>query len=253
MDSRSKHALPWGPFERHPGAVLTIGLVGGMSWHSTEAYYRRINEQVAARRGGHASARVSLQSLDFAEVRDCQVRGDWAGSARLLAGAAARCEAGGADLVALCTNLMHKNFAALEAAVTVPAVHIADAVATEAHRGGNATVGLLGARWVMEETFYAERLAGHGISVVVPDAAGRDLVDRVVFDEITRGVFREESRAAYVDVMRDLAARGATAVVLACTEIGLLVPPGRAPVPVIDSATAHADLLVDLALARDPL
>ncbi len=109
--------------------MKTIGLIGGMSWHSTEAYYRRINEQVATRLGGHSSARVSLQSLDFAEVRDCQVRGDWAASATLLAEAAVRCEAGGADLVALCTNLMHKNFAALESALTVPAVHIADAVA----------------------------------------------------------------------------------------------------------------------------
>lgn len=229
--------------------MQTIGLIGGMSWHSTEAYYRRINEQVAARLGGHASARVSLQSLDFAEVRACQVRGDWAGSAALLAGAAVRCEAGGADFVALCTNLMHKNFTALEDAVSVPAVHIADAVAAEARRHGWTTVGLLGARWVMEEDFYADRLAGHGISVVVPDAAGRTEVDRVVFDEITQGHFLPSSRASYVSVMRDLAERGAEAVVLACTEIGLLVSPDDAPLPVIDSATAHADLLVELALA----
>jgi aspartate racemase len=228
--------------------MLTIGLIGGMSWHSTEAYYRRINEQVASRLGGHASARISLQSLNFAEVRDCQVRGDWAGSAAMLADAARRCEAGGADLVALCTNLMHKNFPALEAALSVRAVHIADAVAAVARREGWTTLGLLGARWVMEETFYADRLAEHGISVVVPDAAGRELVDRVVFDEITQGRFLETSRAAYVDVMRDLAARGADATVLACTEIGLLVSPDQAPLPVIDSATAHADLMVDLAL-----
>ena len=229
--------------------MQTIGLIGGMSWHSTEAYYRRINEQVAARLGGHASALISLQSLNFADVRDAQVRGDWAGSAALLAEAAVRCEAGGADLVALCTNLMHKNFAALEGAVSVPAVHIADAVAGVANRAGAKTLGLLGARWVMEETFYADRLAEHGISVVVPDAAGRTEVDRVVFDEITRGRFLESSRASYVAIMRDLAAQGADAVVLACTEIGLLVSPDDAPLPVIDSATAHADLLVDLALA----
>ncbi|MGA8845949.1 MAG: aspartate/glutamate racemase family protein, partial [Nocardioides sp.] len=109
-------------------------------------------------------------------------------------------------------------------------------------------LGLLGARWVMEETFYADRLAEHGISVVVPDESGRELVDRVVFDEITQGHFREQSRAAYIEVMRDLASRGADAVVLACTEIGLLVSPDQAPLPVIDSATAHADLMVDLAL-----
>ena len=181
-------------------------------------------------------------------MRDCQVRGDWAGSAALLADAARRCEAGGADFVALCTNLMHKNFAALESGVTVPAVHIADAVAAVARREGWTTLGLLGARWVMEETFYADRLAEHGISVVVPDAAGRDLVDRVVFDEITQGRFLDSSRVAYVEVMRDLADRGADAVVLACTEIGLLVGADDAPLPVVDSAVAHVDLLVELAL-----
>lgn len=234
------------------GGMKTIGLVGGMSWHSTATYYRLINEQVAARLGGHASARISLQSLDFADVRDCQVRGDWAGSAALLADATRRCVAGGAEMVGLCTNLMHKNFAALEAAADehdVPAVHIADAVAVVARRNGWTTLGLLGARWVMEETFYAERLATHGIAVVVPDEAGRDLVDHVVFDEITQGIFRDESRAAYVEVMRDLSARGADAVVLACTEIGLLVEAADAPVPVVDSAVAHASLLVELALA----
>jgi aspartate racemase len=228
--------------------MKTIGLIGGMSWYSTATYYRILDEQVAARLGGHASARVSLQSLDFSEVRDCQVRGDWAGSAALLAAAAQRCEAGGADMVALCTNLMHKNFAAVEDAVTVPAVHIADAVAAVAHGNGWRTLGLLGTRGVMEETFYAERLAGHGIDVVVPDEEGRDLVDRVIFDEITQGVIRDGSRKAYIDVMRDLRAQGADAVVLACTEIGLLVGPGDAPLPVIDSAEAHAHLLVDLAL-----
>ncbi len=232
--------------------MKTIGLIGGMSWHSTEVYYRRINEQVAARLGGHASARISLQSLNFADVRDCQVRGDWAGSAELLADATRRCVAGGADLVALCTNLMHKNFAALEAAAGVPAVHIADAVAEVARREGWTTLGLLGTSWVMEETFYADRLAAHGIAVVVPEAAERALVDRVVFDEITQGTFREDSRAAYVDVMRGLRDRGAEATVLACTEIGLLVGAEQAPLPVIDSAVAHADLLVELALATDP-
>ena len=228
--------------------MLTIGLIGGMSWHSTEAYYRRINEQVAARRGGHASARIALQSLDFAEVRDHQVRDDWAGAGELLAEAARRCEAGGADLVAIATNLMHKVLPAVEAAVSVPAVHIADAVAAAAQRSGSTTLGLLGTSWVMEETFYADRLARHGIRVVVPHATDRAEVDRVVFEEITRGRFVDGSRERYVAIMRDLADRGAEAVALACTEIGLLVGPDQAPLPTIDSATAHADLLVDLAL-----
>jgi len=228
--------------------MKTIGLIGGLSWHSTAAYYRRINEQVAARRGGHASARISMQSLDFAEIRECQVTGDWARSAALLADAAGRCQAGGADFVGLCSNLMHKNFPVMEDALSVPAVHIADAVARHAKANGWSTVGVLGARWVMEETFYSDRLATHDIGVVVPDAADRTLVDRVVFDEITQGRFLEESRDAYVGVMERLAGQGADAVVLACTEIGLLVGRDQAPLPSIDSATAHADLLVELAL-----
>lgn len=228
--------------------MKTIGLVGGMSWHSTATYYRLINEEVAARLGGHASAKISLQSLDFSQVRDCQLREDWAGSGALLAEAARRCEAGGADVVGLCTNLMHKNFATLESAVSVPAVHIADAVAAVARREGWTTLGLLGARWVMEETFYADRLATHGIRVVVPGEQDRAMVDRVVFDEITQGIFTPQSRAAYVAVMHELAARGADAVVLACTEIGLLVTAEDAPLPVVDSAVAHAGHLVDLAL-----
>ena len=233
--------------------MQTIGLIGGMSWHSTEAYYHHVNEQVAARRGGHASARIVLQSLDFAEVRDFQVRGDWQGAGELLADAARSCEDSGADLVAICTNLMHKVFADVEAAVSVPAVHIADAVAAVAQRAGWTTLGLLGTSWVMEEPFYADRLATHGIDVVVPTPDDRAEVDRVIFEEITRGRFVDGSRERYVAIMRDLADRGAEAVALACTEIGLLVDPNQAPLPTIDSATAHADLLVDLALAPPAL
>ncbi len=248
MASHMNSGIPFACRCRHACLMKTIGLVGGLSWHSTAAYYRRINEQVAARRGGHASALISLQSVDFAEIRECQLADDWPRSAALLAGAAARCQAGGADLVGLCTNLMHKNFPAMEDAISIPAVHIADAVAHEAKTNKWSNVGVLGARRVMEETFYSDRLATHGVSVVIPDDADRTLVDRVVFEEITQGRFLEESRAAYVGVMKRLAAQGADAVVLACTEIGLLVGPDQAPLPSIDSAIAHADLLVALAL-----
>ena len=233
--------------------MTTIGLVGGMSWHSTMEYYRILNERVAADRGGHASAQVALQSLDFAEVRACQQAGDWERSAALLAQAARRCEAAGADVVALCTNLMHKNFAAMEDAVDVPALHIADAVGAVAVRSGWSRLLVLGTSWVMEEPWYAERLARHGVEVVVPDADERAMVDRVVFEELTQGVLAPASRAAYVDVIARSAARGAEAVVLACTEIGLLVGPGDSPLPTIDSAHAHAHALADLALDRSAL
>lgn len=229
--------------------MQTIGLIGGMSWHSTASYYRIINETVAERRGGHASASIALQSLDFAEIRQCQVDGDWAAAGELLSRAAGRCVAGGADVVAICTNLMHKVAPEVEASIDVPLLHIADAVAGVAGPPGWRRLGILGARWVMEESFYGDRLARHGISAVAPDAADRDLVDRVVFDELTQGQIRDESRAAYVGVIERLAEQGAEAVVLACTEIGLLVSADDSPLPLICSADAHAHALAEVALS----
>ena len=230
-------------------ATRTLGLIGGMSWHSTATYYRLLNEAVAAERGGHASARIVLQSLDFSEIRACQVAGDWARAAALLAEAGRRCVDGGADVVAICTNLMHKVAPEVEAAIDVPLLHIADAVAAEAERNGWSRLGILGTRWVMEEPFYADRLARHGKQAVVPDAADRELVDRVVFDELTQGKVTETSRAAYLDVVRRLAEQGAEAVVLACTEIGLLIGPDDSPLPIIDSAEVHALELARAVLA----
>lgn len=229
--------------------MKTIGLIGGMSWHSTVEYYARINEQVARLRGGHASARLALQSLDFEEIRQCQLAGDWERSGQILADAARRLEAGGADLVAICTNLMHKNFSEVASATSLPTIHIADAVAREALAHGWSRIGLLGTRLVMAESFYADRLATHGIEVLVPDSSEWDEIDRVIFDELTLGEFLESSRATFVRVMNDLKERGAAAVALSCTEIGLLVPAAVAPLPMVDSATAHADLLVELSAA----
>ncbi len=229
--------------------MRTLGLIGGMSWHSTATYYRLINEAVAAERGGHASARIVLQSLDFSEIRACQVAGDWAGAGRLLAEAARRCTDSGADVVAICTNLMHKVAPVVEAAVDVPLLHIADAVAAEAERRGWERLGILGTRWVMEEPFYSDRLARHGKKAVTPDEGDRMLVDRVVFEELTQGKVLDRSRAAYLDVVSRLAERGADAVVLACTEIGLLLDPEDSPLPVIDSAEVHARELARTALA----
>ena len=227
----------------------TLGLIGGMSWHSTMTYYRIINEAVAAELGGHASARIVLHSLDFAEIRECQLAGDWDRAGELLADAARHCTRSGADVVAICTNLMHKVAPAVEAAVDVPLLHIADAVAAEGERRGWERLGILGTRWVMEEPFYADRLARHGKIAVTPDAADRERVDHVVFEELTRGVVRPESRAFYLDVVGRLAERGAEAVVFACTEIGLLIGPEDSPLPVIDSAEVHARELARAALA----
>jgi aspartate racemase len=208
-----------------------IGLVGGLSWYSTVEYYRVINEQVQERIGGHASASVALQSVDFAQVRACQQSGDWAEAGRILGDAARRCEAAGADLVLICSNLMHKVYDDVAAVVDVPVVHIADAVAAEAAARGWSRLGLLGTRWVMEEPFYGERLGRQGIGVVVPQQH-RELVDRVIFEELTQGVVRAESRAAYAAMLERLREAGAQAVVLAF----------------IDSMRAHATRAVDLAL-----
>jgi aspartate racemase len=248
-----KPSLPRVPDLPEDGQMQTIGLVGGMSWYSTLEYYRVINTEVQRRLGGHASAQVTLQSLDFAAVRRCQQDEDWAAAGRLLGDAARRCEAGGADVVLICTNLMHKVAAAVADSIQVPLLHIADAVAAQAQRDGWTRLGLLGARWVMEETFYADRLAAHGISVVTPDAADRAMVDRVIFAELTQGRIEPASRDAYAAVVADLADRGAEAVILGCTEIGLLLTEADSRLPLIDSMQAHALAAVDVALAPVPV
>jgi aspartate racemase len=236
------------PPSRDDGDMRKIGLIGGMSWHSTLEYYRLINDAVSAELGGHHSARIALESLDFDQVRALQLAEDWDAAGDLLADAGRRLCAAGADTVLICTNLMHKVAPAVEAAIDVPLLHIGDAVAGEARAAGIDTVGLLGTDWVMRERFYGDRLARHGVRTVAPDAADRQLVDRVVFEELTQGTVCDASRIEYVRVIESLAARGAQAVVLACTEIGLLVRPGDSPIPLIDSAHAHARAAARFAL-----
>ena len=228
--------------------MQTIGLVGGMSWHSTVEYYRLANELVAERRGGHTSAKIALQSLDFAEVRACQVAGDWGRAARLLAEAAQRCERSGADLVLICTNLMHRVADDVQAAIDVPLLHIADAIADRAHELGWSRLGVLGSSWVMEEDFYVGRLARHGLAVEVPGAADRAEADRVIFDELTQGIVRDESRTSYVEILGRLRDQGAEGVVLGCTEIELLIRPEDAPLPVLASMRTHVEAAVAAAL-----
>jgi aspartate racemase len=228
--------------------MKTIGLIGGMSWHSTLNYYRVINELVAERLGGHASAKVVLESLDFAEVRDCQVRGDWPAAGRLLAEAGQRCERSGADVVLICTNLMHRVADDVQAAIDIPLLHIADAIADRARESGWSRLGVLGARWVMEEDFYVGRLTRAGMTVDVPDAVGRADVDRIIFDELTLGRVEDRSRATYAGIIEGLAASGSEALVMACTEIELLVRPQDSPIPLLDSMRTHAEAAAAFAL-----
>jgi aspartate racemase len=228
--------------------MQTIGLVGGMSWHSTLEYYRVINELVAQRRGGHASARITLESLDFSEVRDCQVRGDWAGAGRLLAEAGQRCEQSGADLVLICSNLMHRVADEVQAAIDVPLLRITDAIADRARDAGWSRLGVLGTRWVMEEDFYVGRLARAGLTIEVPTPAERVEVDRIIFDELTLGQVKRSSRATYAGIINRLRDEGADAVALGCTEIELLVRAEDSPIPVLDSMRTHAEAAVAVAL-----
>ncbi len=230
--------------------MRTIGLIGGMSWESTVPYYREINRYVAARLGGFHSARLVLWSVDFHELESAATAGRWEDAGQILADAARRLEGAGADLLVLCTNTMHRVADAITAAVDVPLLHIADTVAAEVKASGLRTVGLLGTRFTMEQEFYRDRLAlRHGLEVLVPPAEERELVDRTIFEELVHGEIRDASRDSFRAVIEGLADRGAEGVVLGCTEIGLLVDPADASVPLFDSATIHARAAAAVALS----
>lgn len=231
--------------------MKTIGLIGGMSWESTVPYYREINEQVRLRLGGLHSARVALYSVDFADIEPHQRTGRWDEAGEALARAGRAVEAAGADFLVLCTNTMHKVAPAIEAAVSIPLLHIADPTAEAVRHAGIRTIGLLGTRFTMEQDFYRERLQSHhGLEVLVPEAQGREVVHRVIYEELCRGVVTEESRAQYREVIAGLVRKGAGGVILGCTEIAMLVSPSDSSVPVFDTTRLHAAAAVDLALAE---
>lgn len=231
--------------------MRTIGLIGGMSWESTQTYYRLINQGVKAQLGGLHSARLVLYSVDFAEIEALQRRGDWAATAQILGAAAHSLEAAGADFLVLCTNTMHIVAPELEQAVSIPLLHIADATARELHRQGVSRVGLLGTRFTMEQAFYRERLEAQGIRVLIPDDTQRKRVHDIIFEELCRGEIRADSKAAYLEIIDSLAGQGAQGVVLGCTEIGLLIQDDDTDVPLFDTTEIHAEQAVAAALAFD--
>ncbi|GGV52417.1 aspartate racemase [Streptomyces longisporoflavus] len=228
--------------------MKTIGLIGGMSWESSAEYYRLLNELVRERLGGLHSARCVLYSVDFAEIERLQVAGQWEEAGEVLARAGKGVEAAGADLVLICTNTMHKVAEQVQAALSVPLLHLADATAEAVLRGGVRRVGLLGTAFTMEQDFYRERLASHGLDVLVPDAEGRALVHRVIYEELCLGVVHEESRVGYQNVIEDLVREGAEGVILGCTEIELLIGQEHSPVPVFPTTRLHAEAAVAAAL-----
>ncbi|MGW7270121.1 aspartate/glutamate racemase family protein [Streptomyces sp. NPDC054864] len=228
--------------------MKTIGLIGGMSWESSAEYYRLLNELVRERLGGLHSARCVLYSVDFAEIERLQVAGEWEQAGDVLARAAEGVEAAGAELVLICTNTMHKVAEQVQEALSVPLLHLADATAEAVLRGGLRRVGLLGTAFTMEQDFYRERLASHGLDVLVPDAEGRAFVHRVIYEELCLGVVREESRVGYQRVIGDLVREGADGVILGCTEIELLIGQEHSPVPVFPTTRLHAEAAVSAAL-----
>jgi len=225
-----------------------IGFLGGMSWESSIEYYRLANELVRERLGGHASAKCLMWSADFAEIEAMQRDDRWDDAGQLLADAAKGLVAAGADVIALATNTMHLVAGSITAAIDVPFVHVIDAAATAANDKGVRRVGVLGTAYTMTAPVYADRLRAHGLEPLVPDADDRATVHRIIFDELCQGVVTPESRAAYVAVIERLAQQGAEAVLLACTEIMLLVQDGDTDVPLIDTTAVHVDALLTEAL-----
>lgn len=221
--------------------MKVIGLIGGMSWESTVPYYRQVNETIKQQLGGLHSAKVVLYSVDFHEVERLQHAGDWDAAGAMMADTARALQVAGASFIVLCTNTMHKVAPAIEAAVQIPLLHIADPTAQEIKRAGLRKVGLLGTRFTMEQAFYKERLRElHGLEVVVPELADRDIVHRIIYEELCLGHISDAARVAYRRIMADMVAQGAQAIILGCTEISLLVGQQDASVPLFDTTAIHA-------------
>jgi len=226
-----------------------IGMIGGMSWESTAQYYRLANELVRERLGGLHSARIVLASVDFADIEALQVAGQWEQAGQLLADAARGLEAAGAEMLLICTNTMHKVADQVQAAVSIPLLHLGDVTAAAVTRAGVERVGLLGTAFTMEQDFYRDRLTGHGLRVLIPPPADRAEVHRIIYDELCLGVVREESRQTYRDVILRLVQAGADGVILGCTEIELLITDTDSPVPVFPTTRLHVQAAVHASLA----
>ena len=228
--------------------MKTIGLIGGMSWESTVHYYQIMNREAARRLGGLHSAPILLHSVDFAPIEALQRQGDWVGAGAILADIAKSLEAGGAGVIGLATNTMHIVADAITAAISVPFVHIADPTADALLADGFGRVGLLGTRFTMEMPFYKQKLADRGLYVLVPDVGITNL-NGIIYEELVLGIVRDASRQIYVEAIERLAARGAEAVILGCTEICMLIDDDSSPLPTFDTTALHAKALVTAALA----
>ncbi len=229
--------------------MKTIGLIGGMSWESSIEYYRIINQTVNERLGGVHSAKSLMYSLDFAEIESLQNDGDWEQLTQEMVNAAQTLEQGGANILVICTNTMHRMADEVQSAVSIPLLHIADAAAQTIKAQNIDTVGLLGTRFTMEGDFYRMRLEEkHGLKVLIPPEKERETVHRVIYEELVKGEIRDSSQNAYIKIIEGLNARGAQGVILGCTEIPLLVKQSDVSIPIFDTTTIHAQAAVDWAL-----
>ena len=229
--------------------MKTIGLLGGMSWESSIEYYRIINETVKDRLGGLHSAKSLMYSVDFAEIEKLQHAGDWEGLTQEMIAAAKQLEKGGADFLVICTNTMHRMAPEILAPIDIPLLHIADATANAIKSHNLQTVGLLGTRFTMEGDFYRKKLEkDYELEVLIPNNEGCETVHRIIYDELVKGIIKEKSRNAYLDVIRELQTRGAEGIILGCTEIPLLVKQGDVDIPIFDTTSIHAREAVDWAL-----
>ncbi len=232
--------------------MRVIGILGGMSAASTALYYARLVERTRARLGGLHSPEILLRSLDFAPIAALQAEGRWDEAGQRLAAEAAALERAGAGLVILATNTMHKVAAPIEAALTVPFLHIADATAAAIRGAGHGRPGVMATAYTMEQTFYTGRLAAHGLAPLVPEPEDRAETHRIIYDELCREEIRPESRTAYEGIAARLAARGADCLILGCTEVGMLLSAANSPLPVFDTTLIHCDAALDAALEEAP-
>lgn len=229
--------------------MKTIGLIGGMSWQSSMEYYRIINEAVRDRLGDHHSAKIIMYSLDFAEIEPLQHQGRWEEATKLMIAAVRQVENGGADFLILCTNTMHKMAANVQKHINIPLLHIADATAQRIKAQRLRKIGLLGTRFTMEEDFYKSRLIKkHGLDVIIPNEQEREIVHRVIYEELCLGEIKPSSRAQYIRIMDNLVGNGAEGIILGCTEIGLLIGEKEGQVPLFDTTKIHALAAVEYAL-----
>ncbi|NRF93052.1 aspartate/glutamate racemase family protein [Paenibacillus frigoriresistens] len=232
--------------------MKTIGLIGGMSWESSLLYYQIINQRIKEKLGGHHSAKSLMYSVDFQEIKTLQHQGKWDEATQIMIDSAQKLETGGADVIVICTNTMHKMAKEVEESVTIPLLHIADATANEMVKDGMKKVALLGTAFTMEQDFYKGRLIEKfGLDVIVPNEAERVIIHDIIYQELCLGIINEESKHSYLKIINNLSQQGAETVILGCTEITLLVSQDDCSIPVYDTTRLHAESAVDFALKVD--